>query len=134
MQAKYGHDGRPPALLWMIMPRCHGDECCHRLTNCLLPACCLIGACRYNTYMEVRQKIEESGTDHRWQFDRKRLFEQTNYMAKVCSDLVEVSMEAGRWGISHYPGGVRWERRPQGGTGPSPAAAARCAPLMVTNR
>jgi len=45
----------------------------------------------YNTYMDERQKIEEQGTDHRWQFDRKRLFEQTNYMAKVCSDLLEVT-------------------------------------------
>lgn len=47
----------------------------------------------HNTYMDVRQKIEESGSDHRWQFDRKRLFEQTNYMSKVCSDLVEVRLD-----------------------------------------
>ena len=43
------------------------------------------------TYMDVRHRIEESGTDHRWEFDRKRLFEQTNYMAKVCGDLLEVN-------------------------------------------
>ena len=43
------------------------------------------------TYMDVRHRIEESGTDHRWEFDRKRLFEQTNYMARVCGDLLEVS-------------------------------------------
>jgi dynein heavy chain len=59
----------------------------------------------YNTYMDVRQKIEESGTDHRWQFDRKRLFEQTNYMAKVCQDLVEVRTytlnNRGTYGIFH---------------------------------
>lgn len=42
------------------------------------------------TYMDVRHRIEESGTDHRWEFDRKRLFEQTNYMARVCGDLLEV--------------------------------------------
>jgi dynein heavy chain len=42
-------------------------------------------------YMEVRQRIEDSGTDHRWEFDRKRLFEHTSYMAKVCGDLHEVA-------------------------------------------
>lgn len=44
------------------------------------------------TYMDVRHRIEESGTDHRWEFDRKRLFEQTNYMARVCGDLLEVNV------------------------------------------
>ena len=41
--------------------------------------------------MDVRNKIEVSGTDHRWEFDRKRLFEVTNYMAGVCGDLYEVT-------------------------------------------
>ena len=50
----------------------------------------------YSTYMEVRRCIEESGTDHRWEFDRKRLFEQTNYMARVCGDLLEASKLAER--------------------------------------
>lgn len=48
------------------------------------------------TYMDVRHRIEESGTDHRWEFDRKRLFEQTNYMARVCGDLLEVKMQPAR--------------------------------------
>ena len=39
----------------------------------------------------MRQKIEDSGTDHRWEFDRKRLFDHTNYMGKVCGDLYEVA-------------------------------------------
>ncbi|TYZ50849.1 hypothetical protein PybrP1_008863 [[Pythium] brassicae (nom. inval.)] len=43
------------------------------------------------TYMKVRERIEASGTDHRWEFDRKRLFEQTNYMAKICENLQEVA-------------------------------------------
>lgn len=43
------------------------------------------------TYMDVRHRIEESGTDHRWEFDRRRLFEQTNYMGRVCGDLIEVN-------------------------------------------
>eukprot|EP00953_Heterococcus_sp_UTEX-ZZ885_P014982 8453-Heterococcus_DN1.PRE.4 len=46
----------------------------------------------HTTYMEVRSRIEDSGTDHRWEFDRKRLFEQTNYMARVCGDLLEVAV------------------------------------------
>jgi hypothetical protein len=41
--------------------------------------------------MNVREKIEQSGTDHRWEFDRKRLFEQSNYMARICENLSEVS-------------------------------------------
>nr|CCA14061.1 PREDICTED: similar to hCG1811879 putative [Albugo laibachii Nc14] len=44
----------------------------------------------FTTYMSVRERIETSGTDHRWEFDRKRLFEQTNYMAKVCDHLLGV--------------------------------------------
>lgn len=44
-----------------------------------------------SVYMDVRNKIEISGTDHRWEFDRKRLFEHTNYMAGVCGDLHEVA-------------------------------------------
>lgn len=47
-------------------------------------------------YMDVRHRIEESGTDHRWEFDRKRLFEQTNYMARVCGDLLEVIIASSR--------------------------------------
>ena len=42
--------------------------------------------------MKVRERIENSGTDHRWEFDRKRLFEQTNYMAKICENLHEVAV------------------------------------------
>ena len=43
----------------------------------------------HSTYMKVRERIEASGTDHRWEFDRKRLFEQTNYMAKICENCQE---------------------------------------------
>ena len=42
-------------------------------------------------YYEVRQKIEESGFDKRWDFDRKRLFEQSEYMANVCDDLYNMA-------------------------------------------
>lgn len=42
-------------------------------------------------YFQVRERIEQSGRDQRWEFDRKRLFEQTNYMAQRCGDLFEVA-------------------------------------------
>jgi dynein heavy chain len=47
--------------------------------------------CWHSTYMKTREKIEQSGTDHRWEFDRKRLFEKTNYMATICGDLYDVA-------------------------------------------
>ena len=42
-------------------------------------------------YFEVRAKIEASGRDSRWEFDRKRLFEKTEYMASICQDLYYVA-------------------------------------------
>ncbi|KAM4616801.1 dynein axonemal heavy chain 10 [Polymixia lowei] len=41
-------------------------------------------------YFEVRAKIETSDRDPRWEFDRKRLFEKTDYMASICQDLYNV--------------------------------------------
>ena len=41
-------------------------------------------------YMSTREKIEESGTDHRWEFDRMKLFKKTKYMSKICTDLAEI--------------------------------------------
>lgn len=43
------------------------------------------------TYFEVRAKIEASGRDARWEFDRKRLFDRTDYMAQICQDLTDVA-------------------------------------------
>jgi dynein heavy chain len=48
----------------------------------------------HSSYITVRSKIEQSGTDHRWEFDRKRLFEQTDYMAKVCTGKCRVDPES----------------------------------------
>ncbi|ORZ35435.1 dynein heavy chain and region D6 of dynein motor-domain-containing protein [Catenaria anguillulae PL171] len=42
-------------------------------------------------YFETREKIEQSGRDQRWEFDRKKLFEVTNYMALRCGDLLEIA-------------------------------------------
>lgn len=44
-----------------------------------------------DTYFEVRAKIEASGRDSRWEFDRKRLFEKTDYMAGICRSLYDVA-------------------------------------------
>ncbi|XP_058491324.1 dynein axonemal heavy chain 10 [Solea solea] len=43
-----------------------------------------------SSYFEVRAEIEESGRGPRWEFDRKRLFERTDYMASICQDLYNV--------------------------------------------
>ena len=45
----------------------------------------------FKTYFVVRERIELSGRDQRWEFDRKKLFEQTNYMALRCTDLYEIA-------------------------------------------
>jgi dynein heavy chain len=45
----------------------------------------------YRTYMTVREKIEGSDSKDRWDFDKKKLFEQTNYMSKICENLFEVA-------------------------------------------
>lgn len=44
-----------------------------------------------NTYFDVRKKIEQSGRDARWEFDQKKLFERSNYIAQVCSDIYSVA-------------------------------------------
>jgi len=44
-----------------------------------------------SSYLETRAKIEASGRDARWEFDRKKLFEKTDYMAVVCEDLYHVA-------------------------------------------
>ncbi|XP_006865538.1 PREDICTED: dynein heavy chain 10, axonemal [Chrysochloris asiatica] len=42
------------------------------------------------SYFDVRAKIEASGREARWEFDRKRLFERTDYMAIICQDLYDI--------------------------------------------
>lgn len=43
------------------------------------------------SYFDVRAKIEASGRDARWEFDRKRLFERTDYMGSICENINEVA-------------------------------------------
>ena len=43
------------------------------------------------SYMETRARIERMGQgQRRWEFDRTRLFQVTDYMAGICSDLLQV--------------------------------------------
>ncbi|XP_069880965.1 dynein axonemal heavy chain 10 isoform X1 [Dipodomys merriami] len=42
------------------------------------------------SYFDIRAKIEASGREARWEFDRKRLFERTDYMASICQDLYDI--------------------------------------------
>lgn len=42
------------------------------------------------SYFEVRARIEKSDRDPRWEFDRKKLFEKTDYMASICQDLYNI--------------------------------------------
>jgi len=44
-----------------------------------------------DTYFKVREKIEQSGRDQRWEFDRKRLFERTDYMVACCNHIYDVA-------------------------------------------
>ncbi|XP_021113286.1 dynein heavy chain 10, axonemal isoform X3 [Heterocephalus glaber] len=41
-------------------------------------------------YFDTRAKIEASGREARWEFDQKRLFERTDYMASICQDLYNI--------------------------------------------
>jgi dynein heavy chain len=43
-----------------------------------------------SAYMKTRGDIEKAATHHRWEFDKKILFERTDYMASVCDDLLYV--------------------------------------------
>jgi dynein heavy chain len=42
-------------------------------------------------YLATRDKIEESATDQRWEFDRVPLFKRTNYMRDICSNMYEIT-------------------------------------------
>jgi len=43
------------------------------------------------SYLDVRKRIEQSGRDARWEFDRKVLFERSDHIAQVCSDIFLVA-------------------------------------------
>ncbi|KAK4813186.1 hypothetical protein QYF61_014017 [Mycteria americana] len=41
-------------------------------------------------YFAVCAQIEASGREQHWEFDRKRLFEKTDYMTSICQDLYDI--------------------------------------------
>lgn len=43
-----------------------------------------------SSYFEIRAELENVGRAPRWEFDCKRLFERSDYMASVCQDLCNV--------------------------------------------
>lgn len=43
------------------------------------------------SYLKTRLDIELSGKGARWEFDQKRLFQDTEYIAEVCSDLYKIA-------------------------------------------
>ena len=42
-------------------------------------------------YLDVRKRIEQSGRDARWEFNRKSLFERTDHVCQICSDIHDVA-------------------------------------------
>ena len=43
-----------------------------------------------DNYFRMRKRIEDSGSDHRWEFDRKTLFGKTDYISDICSNILEI--------------------------------------------
>ena len=41
-------------------------------------------------YFRMRKRIEDSGSDHRWEFERKALFGKTDYMSEICANVLEI--------------------------------------------
>lgn len=42
-------------------------------------------------YYETRLKIEQSGKGQRWEFDKKKLFKESDYIATVAKDLFDIA-------------------------------------------
>ena len=45
-----------------------------------------------DSYFKVRAKIEASGRDSRWEFDRRKLFDRTDHQALICNELIKISV------------------------------------------
>ena len=42
-------------------------------------------------YYDMRKQIEANNRDPRWEFDKKKLFDKTDYIAKICKDLFNIA-------------------------------------------
>lgn len=58
--------------------------CCMHVCNTASLICVL------TRWLQVREKIETSGRDARWEFSKATLFARSNYMAEVCGHLSEM--------------------------------------------
>lgn len=45
-----------------------------------------------DSYLKVRAKIESSGRDSRWEFDRRKLFDKTDHQILICTELNKVAI------------------------------------------
>lgn len=43
------------------------------------------------SYLETRMRIEASARTHRWEFDKRKLFAETDYLASVANNLNNVA-------------------------------------------
>lgn len=43
------------------------------------------------SYYHMRKEIESNNRDPRWEFDKKKLFEKTDYIARICGDLYKIA-------------------------------------------
>ena len=43
-----------------------------------------------DSYQKTRTEIEVSGLHNRWEFNQKLLFNDTNYIIKICEDLYKI--------------------------------------------
>jgi dynein heavy chain len=44
-----------------------------------------------DAYYDTRLKIEKSGKEQKWEFDKNKLFKETDYIAAVASDLFDMA-------------------------------------------
>ena len=44
-----------------------------------------------DAYYDTRLKIEKSGKEQKWEFDKNKLFKETDYIAAVSSDLFDMA-------------------------------------------
>jgi dynein heavy chain len=42
-------------------------------------------------YYCIRLKIEQSGKEHRWEFDKRKLFGEADYIASVAKDMFDIA-------------------------------------------
>ncbi|KAA3678865.1 dynein heavy chain, axonemal, partial [Paragonimus westermani] len=46
-----------------------------------------------NTYLQERQRVEATSQDNRWEFDRKLLFGDINYMKRILTDIFDMAKD-----------------------------------------